>query len=144
MSLTFIRSGIGGRALHLQSSIGVIFDPARGVSGAYRPIEPSDLANSTGVIFSKSEQGTPSNKQGVRITNDILAGNSNRKNIYIQNLATTALYVSFSGTADPTNFNVILKGDSSQDAGAGGIWDKSYITGAVSCSGARYLMWEVI
>jgi len=83
---------------------------------------------------------TPSGDSG-----ELFAANTERLELYIQNLSTSKLYVVFADEdASADNFNFILKADSSQDAGAGGILRDEHYTGFVHVSGEspRYIAWE--
>jgi len=77
----------------------------------------------------------------------ILVANENRKELYIQNLATGTLYVKYGTLAASNSFNFVLAGNTYVNGGDGGsISDQGY-TGIVSVSGANnltpnYISWE--
>lgn len=79
----------------------------------------------------------------------ILPANSYRRELYIQNLATGALFVKYGLGAHSSSFNFILAGNTFSNAGDGGsLSDQSYI-GNVSVSGSNdltpnYIAWERI
>ena len=75
----------------------------------------------------------------------VLNGNADRKELYIQNLATGRLYVKYGPLASSGSFNFVLAANTAEDAGDGGsLSDQSY-TGIVSVSGVnqfKYISWE--
>lgn len=73
-----------------------------------------------------------------------IPANSSRTGWFIQNLATSQLYVRFSASlADSGNFNLVLKGGTTERDGNGGSFtdDKPKYKGAVSVSGASSPLW---
>lgn len=76
---------------------------------------------------------------------ELFVANTQRLDLYIQNLSTSKLYVVYADEdASPENFNFILKADTAQDAGAGGVLRDDHYTGFVHVSGEnpRYIAWE--
>jgi hypothetical protein len=75
----------------------------------------------------------------------VLSANSNRKELYIQNLATGNLYVKYGESASASSFNFILASNTSENAGDGGSLSDQGYTGIVSVFGSvgpRYISWE--
>lgn len=100
-----------------------------------------DLDNVTAVPERNStiSSSAPFSSPGLAI-----AENSNRKELYIQNLSTNKLYVKYGQNATSDSFNFILAKNTEIDAGDGGsISDQSY-TGIVTVFGTspRYIAWE--
>jgi hypothetical protein len=116
-------------------------------------VHQDDLNVSTDSVTAVPEKGglisnyTPS---GINAT--ILAGNSARKQLYIQNLATGTLYVKYGSSAGTNSFNFVLGGASYLSGGNGGILSDLGYTGIVSvCSGLgtgpvspNYIDWEKV
>ena len=73
-----------------------------------------------------------------------MAANENRLELFVQNLATGALYVKYGISASDTSFNFVLAGNSYSNAGDGGSLSDQAYTGVVSVSGAtpNYISWE--
>jgi len=76
---------------------------------------------------------------GVAIEN-----NTDRKELYVQNLSNNILYVKYGSTASASSFNFILSANSVVDAGDGGILSDENYNGIVSVSGVspRFIAWE--
>jgi len=75
----------------------------------------------------------------------ILAANSSRKELYVQNLDTGVLYVKYGLAASVSSFNFVLSANSSTNAGDGGSLNDQGYFGSVSVSGLvtpRYISWE--
>ena len=93
------------------------------------PIQSSTISNST----VSGSNGT------------VLAANQNRLELFVQNLATGALYVKYGASGNNTSFNFVLAANSASDAGDGGSLSDQAYTGIVSVSGAvgpSYICWE--
>jgi hypothetical protein len=82
---------------------------------------------------------TPSGTNGT-----VLAANSNRKELFVQNLQSGNLYVKYGASANSNSFNFILTSGSASGAGDGGSLSDLNYTGIVSVSGAspNYICWE--
>lgn len=68
----------------------------------------------------------------------VLAANTNRKGLIIQNVGTNALFIRFGGTASSTVFHVVLKGGTGDSDGNGGSFsmiDGLIYQGLVSIAG---------
>lgn len=94
-------------------------------------------------------------KGGSVISNFILSGtngvilnsNQNREELFVQNLATGALYVKYGPSASSDSFNFVLSANTTANAGDGGSLSDLNYTGIVSVSGAnqitpRFISWE--
>ena len=92
------------------------------------PIQSSTISNST----VSGSNGT------------VLAANQNRLELFVQNLATSALYVKYGAGANNTSFNFVLAANSASNAGDGGSLSNQAYTGVVSVSGSTpsYICWE--
>ena len=76
---------------------------------------------------------------GVAIDN-----NTDRKELYVQNLSNNILYVKYGSDASASSFNFILSANSVVDAGDGGILSDENYNGIVSVYGVspRFIAWE--
>jgi hypothetical protein len=74
----------------------------------------------------------------------VLAANSNRKELFVQNLQSGNLYVKYGASANSNSFNFILTSGSASGAGDGGSLSDLNYTGIVSVSGlnSSYICWE--
>jgi hypothetical protein len=75
----------------------------------------------------------------------VLAANLNRKELFVQNLATGVLYVKYGTNASSSSFNFLLAANTSENAGDGGSLSDQAYTGVVSVSGVitpNYISWE--
>lgn len=93
------------------------------------PIQSSTISNST----ISGSNGT------------VLAANANRLELFVQNLATGALFVKYGADASSSSFNFVLAANSASNAGDGGSLSDQAYTGVVSVSGAvgpSYISWE--
>lgn len=92
------------------------------------PIQSSTISNST----ISGSNGT------------VLAANENRLELFVQNLATDALYVKYGENANNTSFNFVLAGNTTTNAGNGASRSDQAYTGIVSVSGSTpsYICWE--
>jgi hypothetical protein len=118
-------------------------------SGVGVDVNQDDLSAASDFVTSAPERNsqisnyTPSGSNGT-----ILNANSTRKQLYVQNLATGALYIKYGSIASNNSFNFILAGTTYPSGGNGGsLSDLSY-TGAVSATGVpnnlnpSYICWE--
>jgi hypothetical protein len=74
----------------------------------------------------------------------VLQANSNREELFIQNLATGQLYVKYGTSGASDSFNFVLAGNSFANAGDGGSLSDLNYAGVVSASGLNpsYICWE--
>jgi hypothetical protein len=112
-------------------------------------VHQDDLNPVTDAVTAVPEKGhvisnyTSSNSNGTAVN-----ANSLRKELFVQNLATGALYVKYGPSASNTSFNFILAGCTFANAGDGGSISDQRYTGIVSVSGANnltsnYISWEM-
>ena len=142
-------SGIKINTDSIDSKLFITGDPyPAGVQGTI--VFQADLSKQFDTVTTFPEQSTGISNFTPSATNGlVLAGNSYRRELYIQNLATGALFVKYGLNAHSSSFNFILAANSSTNAGDGGsITDQSYV-GNVSVSGANqlspnYIAWERI
>lgn len=111
-------------------------------------VHQDDLSASTDFVTAVPQRNStisnyiPSGSNGT-----ILNENSIRKQLYVQNLATGALYLKYGSTASNNSFNFILAGTTYLSGGNGGSLSDLNYTGVVSASGASnlspsYICWE--
>lgn len=111
-------------------------------------VNQDDLSFVTDSVTSVPQRSsTISNFTASGSNGTILAANSNRKDFYVQNLATGALYVKYGTSAASNSFNFILAGNTYVNGGDGGSLSDLNYTGIVSVSGANnltpnYISWE--
>ena len=74
----------------------------------------------------------------------VLQANSNREELFIQNLATGQLYVKYGASAASDSFNFVLAATTASEAGDGGSLSDLNYAGLVSVSGLNpsYICWE--
>ena len=79
-------------------------------------------------------------------TGTVLAANAARKNLFIQNVGTTPLYVALGSDASSTNFAIVLGAGTVRTDGMGAAYESSIWTGLVSVSGTHplYTVWEMV
>ena len=150
---------ISGQALSYLSGIALDFSKNNGVqtllnaltvtgenipSGitVYQANLNKDLDN---ISTSPIQSSTISNSTVSGSNGTIFAANQNRLELFVQNLATGALYVKYGASGNNTSFNFVLAANSASDAGDGGSLSDQAYTGIVSVSGAvgpSYICWE--
>jgi len=91
-------------------------------------------------------------KGGSWISNDIIGtnnetvmwGNSDREELFVQNLGVNPLFVKYGASASPSNFNFILTSGSAVSAGDGGTLSDLNYTGEVSVysDSTNYIAWQ--
>ncbi len=103
--------------------------------------------STTGFIFQKTDYSStaPNNSTISGGNGTVLYANTNRILFFVQNLATTPLFVKYGTGASNTSFNLILKSGNGTDDGAGGSINDTSWKGAISASGnsPRYIGWEL-
>jgi hypothetical protein len=74
----------------------------------------------------------------------VLAANSNRKELFVQNLSTSHLHVKYGASAAGNSFNFVLASSTASGVGDGGSLSDLNYTGIVSVSGVspNYICWE--
>lgn len=127
---------------------GKLYDIISGFDAFGVNVHQDDLSFATDSVTSVPQRNstisnyTPSSSNG-----STLSANSNRKELYLQNLATGRLYVKYGTNASNTSFNFVLAGASYVDNGNGGVISDQGYTGIVSVSGGNnltpnYICWE--
>jgi hypothetical protein len=118
-----------------EKRISLVYDPSTDSYKAQELLSADDLTSKGGTISNFSISGS---------NGTVLEANSNREELYIQNLATGALYIKYGSSANNTSFNFILAANTAQDAGDGGSLSDINYSGIVSVSGSnpRFISWE--
>lgn len=101
-----------------------------------------DLDN---VSTSPIQSSTISNSTVSGTNGTVLAANANRLELFVQNLATGALFVKYGTNASSSSFNFVLAGNTYANGGDGGSLSDQAYTGIVSVSGIttpNYISWE--
>ena len=129
----------------IDSKLFVTGDPfPAGVQGNI--VFQADLTQQFDAVTTFPEQSTGISNFTVRESNgQILAVNQDRRELFVQNLATGVLYVKYGLGANINSFNFVLAGNSFANAGDGGSLNDQGYAGDVSVSGAttpRYISWE--
>ena len=138
-------SGIKDEATSIDNKLFVTGDPyPAGVQGTI--VFQADLSPQFDGVVTFPEQSTGiSNFTASGSNGAILAANSSRRELGVQNLDTGVLYVKYGSGANASSFNFVLAKNTSVNAGDGGtLNDKGYF-GLVSVSGLdtpRYISWE--
>jgi hypothetical protein len=138
-------SGIKINTDSIDSKLFVTGDPfPAGIQGNI--VFQADLTQQFDAVTTFPEQSTGISNFTVSGSNGlILAQNSNRRELYVQNLDTGTLYVKYGLNAASNSFNFILAANSSTNAGDGGSLNDQSYAGNVSVSGSptvRYISWE--
>ena len=139
----------------------LIFDSGILPSGAFRFATPKDLSASFSgeigdIVIQTDEletllsglagkQTSVSNSNPSGSNGQILSANSERVNLYIKNMATGDLYVSYNGSANQNNFNFALNGALTQSGVEGDSLSDQNWGGVVHVSGVGdpyYISWE--
>lgn len=148
--LNYLADSVNARGPYIESLNSKIFatgdSSPGGVQGTI--VFQADLSPQFDGVQTFPEQSSIISNSGPSGVNGlILPANSYRRELYIQNLATGALFVKYGLNAHRSSFNFILAGNTFNNAGDGGsLSDQSYI-GDVSVSGANastpsYIAWE--
>lgn len=121
-----------------EKRISLVYDPSTDSYKAQEAITLDDLTSKGATISNFASSGV----NGV-----ILVANTNREELYVQNLATGALFVKYGAGAHSTSFSFVLAGNTAANAGDGGSLSDLNYTGIVSASGANnltpnYIVWE--
>jgi len=121
-----------------EKRISLVYDPS---TDSYKAQEVITLDDVT------SKGSTISNFTSSGVNGIALFANENREELYVQNLATGALFIKYGSGAYSSSFNFILAGNTAANAGDGGSLSDLNYTGIVSASGANnatpnYIVWE--
>jgi len=130
----------------------LIFSDSSAPSGlvVYQTNLNKDLDTVTAVI-SGSVNTNPEKSSNISnfsrgsLNGTVLNANSDRKELYIQNLSLSSLYVKYGADASSGSFNVVLSSNTAVNAGDGGSLNDLSYTGVVSVSGVgspNYIAWE--
>lgn len=138
-------SGIFNDTTSIDSKLFVTGDPyPAGVQGTI--VFQADLSQQFDAVTTFPEQSTGiSNFTASGTNGTILAANSYRRELFVQNLDTGVLYVKYGLAANASSFNFALAANSSTNAGDGGSLNDQGYFGPVSVSGGagvRYISWE--
>jgi len=121
-----------------EKRISLVYDPSTDSYKAQEAITVDDLTSKGSTMSNFTVSGS---------NGTVLTPNSDREELYVQNLATGTLFVKYGVGAHSSSFNFVLAGNTAANAGDGGsISDLNY-TGLVSVSGANaltpnYIAWE--
>ena len=146
--LSYLADSVNARGPILESIDSKLFVtgdafPA-GVQGTI--VFQADLSPQFDGVTTFPEQSTGiSNFTASQSDGTILAANSSRKELYVQNLDTGVLYVKYGLAASVSSFNFVLSANSATNAGDGGSLNDQGYFGSVSVSGLntpRYISWE--
>lgn len=118
-----------------EKRISLVYDPSTDSYKAQEAITLDDLTSLGSTISNSTLSGT---------NGTILEANSNREELFIQNLQSGVLYVKYGSSANSTSFNFALAAATASGAGDGGSLSDLNYTGIVSVSGAipNYISWE--
>ena len=118
-----------------EKRISLVYDPSTDSYKAQEAITLDDLTSVGSTISNSTLSGT---------NGTILEANSNREELFIQNLQSGVLYVKYGSSANSTSFNFVLAAATASGAGDGGSLSDLNYTGIVSVSGAipNYISWE--
>ena len=108
-------------------------------------VNQDDLSAATDFVTAVPQRdSTISNHTQSGTNGTALQANTNRKELFVQNLATGQLYVKYGTSAASNSFNFVLAGNSFANAGDGGSLSDLNYTGIVSASGlnSSYICWE--
>ena len=121
-----------------EKRISLVYDPSTDSYKAQEAITLDDLTSKGTTISNFASSG---------VNGIALGANSDREELYIQNLSTGALFVKYGAGAYSSSFNFILTANTATNAGDGGSLSDLNYTGIVSVSGANnltpnYISWE--
>jgi len=118
-----------------EKRITLVYDPTTDSYKAQELLTLDDITSKGSIISNFTSSGT----NGV-----ILNGNTNREELFVQNLATGALYVKYGASASSNSFNFVLAAATASGAGDGGSLSDLNYSGIVSVSGSSpsYICWE--
>lgn len=118
-----------------EKRISLVYDPSTDSYKAQELITTDDLTSKGSAISNSSLSGS---------NGTVLAANSDREELFIQNLQSGVLYVKYGTSANSTSFNFVLAAATASGAGDGGSLSDLNYTGVVSVSGvnSNYISWE--
>jgi hypothetical protein len=118
-----------------EKRLSLVYDPN---TDSYKVFNIDDITSEGSLVSNFTASG---------VNGTILNANENREELFVQNLATGALYVKYGSSASNTSFNFVLAANTTANAGDGGSLSDLNYTGIVSASGANnltpnYIVWE--
>jgi hypothetical protein len=121
-----------------EKRISLVYDPSTDSYKAQEAITLDDLSSKGTTISNFASSG---------VNGIALVANTDREELYVQNLATGALFVKYGVGAHSSSFNFVLAGNTAANAGDGGSLSDLNYAGIVSVSGANnvtpnYIAWE--
>lgn len=118
-----------------EKRISLVYDPSTDSYKAQNLLTIDDLTSKGSNISNASISGS---------NGTILTINSDREELFIQNLQSGVLYVKYGTSANSSSFNFVLAAATASGAGDGGSLSDLNYTGVVSVSGlnANYICWE--
>lgn len=118
-----------------EKRISLVYDPTTDSYKAQEAITLDDLTSKGSTISNFAKSGA---------NGTALEANSNREELYIQNLQSGILYVKYGSSADSNSFNFVLAAATASGAGDGGSLSDVNYSGLVSVSGINpnYICWE--
>ena len=119
-----------------EKRISLVYDPTTDSYKAQELLTVDDLTSKGSTISNFVATGT---------NGTVLSANSDREELFIQNLSTGILYVKYGTSGNSSSFNFILAANTSSNAGDGGSLSDLNYTGTVSVSGSvstNYICWE--
>ena len=118
-----------------EKRISLVYDASTDSYKAQNLITVDDLTSKGSSISNSSISGS---------NGTILAANSEREELFIQNLQSGVLYVKYGSSANSSSFNFVLAASTAFGNGDGGSLSDLNYTGIVSVSGLNpnYICWE--
>lgn len=119
-----------------EKRISLVYDPTTDSYKAQQLLSVDDLTSKGSNISNFIATGS---------NGTVLNANSDREELYIQNLSTGILYVKYGISGDSSSFNFILAPNTATNAGDGGSLSDLNYSGIVSVSGSvstNYIAWE--
>lgn len=121
-----------------EKRISLVYDPTTDSYKAQEILTADDLTSKGSTISNFAVSGA---------NGTVLLANADREELYIQNLATGALYVKYGAGAHSSSYNFVLAANTAANAGDGGSLSDLNYSGVVSVSGANslapsYIVWE--
>ena len=118
-----------------EKRISLVYDATTDSYKAQELLTVDDLTSKGGTISNFTVSGT---------NGTVLQANSDREELFIQNLQSGNLYVKYGASANSNSFNLVLASSTVSGGGDGGSLSDLNYTGVVSVSGlnSSYICWE--
>ena len=118
-----------------EKRISLVYDATTDSYKAQELLTVDDLTSKGGTISNFTVSGT---------NGTVLQANSDREELFIQNLQSGNLYVKYGASANSNSFNFVLASSTVSGGGDGGSLSDLNYTGVVSVSGlnSNYICWE--